>query len=46
MYSATRYMRELTGAEQRLQGVYELVLDVVAEAIGERQDTTEVVDVP
>ncbi len=45
VYSATRYMRELTGAEQRLQGVYDLVLDVVAEAIGERPDTTAVVDV-
>ena len=39
IYSANRYMRELIEAEQGLQGVYELVLSLVAETIGERPDT-------
>jgi hypothetical protein len=40
VYSANRYMRELTEAEQRLQGVYDLVLGLIAETIEERPDTT------
>ena len=43
IYSANRYMRELIEAEQRLQGVYDLVLGLVAETIGERPGTTGVV---
>ena len=39
VYSANRYMRELTEAEQELQGVYDLVLGLIAETIGERPDT-------
>ena len=42
-YTANRYMRELTDAEQRLQGVYDLVLSLVGETIEERPDTTAVV---
>ena len=40
VYMANRYMRELTEAEQGLQGVYDLVLGVIAETIGERPDST------
>ena len=40
VYAANRYMRELTEAEQRLQGVYDLVLGLIAETLGERPDTT------
>ena len=40
VYAANRYMRELTESEQRLQGVYDLVLGLIAETIGERPDTT------
>jgi hypothetical protein len=36
VYTANRYMRELTEAEQELQGVYDLVLRLIAETIGER----------
>ena len=43
VYTANRYMRELTEAEQRLQGVYQLVLGLLAETIGERPDTAGVV---
>jgi hypothetical protein len=43
IYSANRYMRELIEAEQGLQGVYELVLGLVAETIGE--DRTDTIDV-
>ena len=43
VYTANRYMRELTNAEQRLQGVYDLVLSLVGETIGEHPDTTAVV---
>ena len=43
VYTANRYMGELTAAEQRLQGVYDLVLSLVGETIGERPDTTAVV---
>ena len=39
VYAANRYMRELTGAEQELEGVYDLVLGLIAETIGERPDT-------
>jgi hypothetical protein len=39
VYMANRYMRELTEAEQGLQGVYDLVLSLIAETIGERSDT-------
>ncbi len=39
VYAASRYMRELTGAEQELQGVYDLVLGVIAETVEERPDT-------
>jgi hypothetical protein len=42
VYTANRYMRELTEAEQRLQGVYDLVLGLMAETIGERPDTMAV----
>jgi hypothetical protein len=38
-YSASRYMRDLTEAEQRLQGVYGLVLGLVAETLGVRPDS-------
>ena len=31
VYTVNRYMRELTEAEQRLQGVYDLVLGLLAE---------------
>ncbi len=44
VYTANRYMRELTEAEQGLQGVYDLVLGLIAETIGERPDTTALVD--
>jgi hypothetical protein len=37
-YSANRYMRDLTEAEQRLQGVYDLVLGLIAETLGEQLD--------
>ncbi len=43
VYTANRYMRELTAAEQRLQGVYDLVLSLVGETIGARPNTTAVV---
>jgi len=43
-YTANRYMRDLTESEQGLQGVYDLVLGLIAENIGERPDTTAVVD--
>ena len=46
VYTANRYMRELTEAEQGLQGVYDLVLGLIAETIGERPDTTAVLDPP
>ena len=46
VYTANRYMRELTEAEQGLQGVYDLVLGLIAETIGERPDTTALVDPP
>ena len=46
VYSANRYMRELTEAEQRLQGVYALVLDLIAETTGEYPDTAGVVAPP
>ena len=46
VYTANRYMRELTEAEQGLQGVYDLVLGLIAETIGESPDTTAVVDPP
>ena len=39
VYAANRYMRELTGAEQELEGVYDLVLGLIAETVGERPDT-------
>ncbi len=41
VYMANRYMRELTEAEQGLQGVYDLVLGVVREALEERGETVE-----
>ena len=44
IYTANRYVRELTEAEQGLQVVYDLVLGLIAETIGERPDTTAVVD--
>ena len=37
VYTANRYMRELTEAEQRLQGVYDLVLGLIAETLGEER---------
>jgi len=40
VYTANRYMRELIEAEQGLEGVYELVLGLIAETLGERPDTT------
>ncbi len=40
VYTANRYMRELLEAEQRLEGVYDLVLGLIAETLGERPDTT------
>ena len=46
IYTANRYVRELTEAEQGLQVVYDLVLGLIAENIGERPDTTTVVDSP
>ena len=46
IYTANRYVRELTEAEQGLQVVYDLVLGLIAENIGERPDTTAVVDSP
>ena len=46
VYTANRYMRELTESEQGLRGVYDLVLGLIAENIGERPDTTAVVDSP
>ena len=36
VYTANRYMRELTEVEQGLQGVYDLVLGLIAETLGER----------
>jgi hypothetical protein len=42
VYTANRYMRELTEAEQGLQGVYDLVLGLIAETIRERPDTAAV----
>ena len=39
VYAANRYMRELLEAEQRLEGVYDLVLGLIAETLGERPDT-------
>lgn len=44
VYTANRYMRELTGAEQRLQGVYDLVLGLIAETIGEPPDSSAEAD--
>ena len=44
VYTANRYMRELTEAEQGLQGVYDLVLGLIAETIGESPDTTALVE--
>ena len=38
VYTANRYMRELTEAEQGLQGVYDLVLGLIAETIGDDRD--------
>ena len=46
IYTANRYVRELTEAEQGLQMVYDLVLGLIAENIGERPDTTAFVDSP
>ena len=46
IYTANRYVRELTEAEQGLQVVYDLVLGLIAENIGERPDTTAVVESP
>ena len=46
IYTANRYVRELTEAEQGLEVVYDLVLGLIAENIGERPDTTAVVDSP
>ena len=46
VYAANRYMRELTEAEQRLQEVYDLVLSLIAETIGEGPDTSEAVAPP
>ena len=46
IYTAHHYVRELTEAEQGLQVVYDLVLGLIAENIGERPDTTAVVDSP
>ena len=46
VYSANRYMRELTEAEQRLQGVYDLVLGLIAETTGEHPATTGAVARP
>ncbi len=46
IYTANRYVRELTEAEQGLQVVYDLVLGLIAENIGERPGTTTVVDPP
>ena len=46
VYSANRYMRELTEAEQRLEGVYDLVLGLIAETTGEHPDTAGVVAPP
>ncbi len=42
IYTANRYVRELTEAEQGLQVVYDLVLGLIAETIGESPDTTTV----
>ncbi len=44
VYTANRYMRELTEAEQGLQGVYDLVLGLIGETTGERPDTTTLFD--
>lgn len=46
VYTANRYMRELTAAEQGLDGVYDLVLGLIGETIGEPPDTTVVVAPP
>ena len=46
IYTANRYVRELTEAEQGLQVVYDLVLGLIAETIGERSDTTSAVESP
>lgn len=39
VYAANRHMRELTEAEQGLQGVYDLVLGLIAETIGDGRDS-------
>ena len=46
VYTTNRYMRELTEAEQGLQGVYDLVLGLIAETIGEQPDPTSAVESP
>ncbi len=46
IYTANRYVRELTEAEQGLQVVYDLVLGLISETIGERPDTTSAVESP
>ncbi len=46
VYTANRYMRELTAAEQSLQGVYDLVLGLIAETLGERSNSTQEADPP
>ena len=38
VYAANRHMRELTEAEQGLQGVYDLVLGLIAETIGDETE--------
>jgi hypothetical protein len=42
-YAANRYMRELTEAEQSLEGVYDLVLGLIAETLEPSADTTSAV---
>jgi hypothetical protein len=42
-YAANRYMRELTEAEQSLQGVYDLVLGLIAETLEPSAETTSAV---
>jgi hypothetical protein len=42
IYLANRYMRDLIEAEQELEGVYDLVLSLIGETLGERPDTAEV----
>ena len=39
VYAVNRHMRELTEAEQGLQGVYDLVLGLIAETIGDGGDS-------